>query len=610
MGDSSSSTGPYIPEPTSPLFLLPSDVRGVSLVSVPFSGTGFGGWKRNMIVSLSTKNKIGFIDGSCVKPAETSPQYRQRDRCNNMVISWLTNSLSLDIAESVQYSETAESIWKQLNNRYGIVSGTKVFEIKRELSSTYQGSLDVASYFNKLKKLWDELEIMRSSHANACNCAAKEGLQKEKEEDKVHQFLLGLNEVYVGVRSNILMMHPLPSLDSIYNILLQDEKQRQVLPSPQAYSESASFHANLNKFAPQFSPQQQHPQKLKSDQYNQRNFKFTRGKRFGSAAVVEGQHPGVSDHALTHGEDSLIPGLTKEQYNQLMSLLQQSGLNESSSQPVMMGFANFAGNSSSLPVCLNGTSSVRMLTNVAGRIWIVDSGATDHMTSNKNLLFIITPLPIPYLVSLPNGYKVKVTCTGSLTLLPYFTLHHAHSMKKLLELGRMDHGLYKFYYNQPTPHASVSQNLMDSIEQTISFPAVSDSFVSSPSTITEAHDSSLNAHVDVLNSLHDPVSLPNCNRNQHINKNDVLWHHRLGHIPFALMKNITSISSSLSGKHSFICPICPLARQPRMSFPNSSTHSTTPFQLIHVDTWGPYHTQTYSGAKYFLTIADDYSRAT
>ncbi|XP_009794129.2 uncharacterized protein LOC107821061 [Nicotiana tabacum] len=308
-----------------------------------------------------------------------------------MVISWLTNSLSLDIAESVQYSETTESIWKQLNNRHGTVSGTKVFEIKRELSSTYQGSLDVASYFNKLKKLLDELEIMRSSHANAC--AAKKGLQKEKEEDKVHQFLMGLNEVYVGVRSNILMMHPLPSLDNVYNILLQDEKQRQVLPNSQAYSESASFHANSNNIikvnpdhnkASLFYKYCKKPGHVIEKCYKlhgfPQNFKFTRGKKFGTVAVVEGQPPDVSDHAPLHAEESLIPGLTKEQYTQLMSLLQQSGLNESSSQPVIMGSANFAGSSYSLPVCLNGTSNVRLLTNVAERIWIVDSGATDHMT--------------------------------------------------------------------------------------------------------------------------------------------------------------------------------------------------------------------------------------
>jgi len=120
-------------------------------------------------------------------------------------ITWLYHG-SPDIAESVQYSETAESIWLQLNNRYGSVNRIKVFEIKRELASTFQGTLDIASYFNKLKKLWDELGIMCSSHANSCVCAAKVGLQKEKEEDKVDQFLMGLNEVYIKVRSNILMM--------------------------------------------------------------------------------------------------------------------------------------------------------------------------------------------------------------------------------------------------------------------------------------------------------------------------------------------------------------------------------------------------------------------
>nr|XP_016434325.1 PREDICTED: uncharacterized protein LOC107760738 [Nicotiana tabacum] len=218
--DASSSTT-YTPDPSSPLFLLSSDVPGVSLVSVTFSGTGFGGWRRNMIVSLSARNKIGFIEGSCPRPAEDTPQFKQWDRCNNMVISWLTISLSPNIAESVQYSDTDESIWAQLNRRYGSVNGIKVFEIKQEITSTHQGPLDIASYFNKLKKLWDELRFMCTNHANTCVCAAKPGLQKEEEENRLHQFLMGLNETYVGVRSNLLMMQPPPSLDTAYSILLQ-----------------------------------------------------------------------------------------------------------------------------------------------------------------------------------------------------------------------------------------------------------------------------------------------------------------------------------------------------------------------------------------------------
>lgn len=32
--------------------------------------------------------------------------------------------------------------------------------------------------------------------------------------------------------------------------------------------------------------------------------------------------------------------------------------------------------------------------------------------------------------------------------------------------------------------------------------------------------------------------------------------------------------------------------------------------MIHLDIWGPFHTSTHNGEKYFLTVADDFSKAT
>ena len=32
------------------------------------------------------------------------------------------------------------------------------------------------------------------------------------------------------------------------------------------------------------------------------------------------------------------------------------------------------------------------------------------------------------------------------------------------------------------------------------------------------------------------------------------------------------------------------------------------FELLHLDVWGPYSVQSSSGASYFLTMVDDYSR--
>lgn len=53
-----------------------------------------------------------------------------------------------------------------------------------------------------------------------------------------------------------------------------------------------------------------------------------------------------------------------------------------------------------------------------------------------------------------------------------------------------------------------------------------------------------------------------------------------------------------------------MARQQRLPFHDSTIHSTKPFQLVHIDIWGPYNTKTYNGFKYFLTLVDDYSRVT
>lgn len=88
------------------------------------------------------------------------------------------------------------------------------------------------------------------------------------------------------------------------------------------------------------------------------------------------------------------------------------------------------------------------------------------------------------------------------------------------------------------------------------------------------------------------------------------WYLRLGHTPFDNMKYISFLSNKFPKRQSFICSICPRARQQRLPFPESSIDSTAPFQLIHVYLWGSYPTQIYNSFKYFLTIVDDFTRAT
>jgi len=88
-----------------------------------------------------------------------------------------------------------------------------------------------------------------------------------------------------------------------------------------------------------------------------------------------------------------------------------------------------------------------------------------------------------------------------------------------------------------------------------------------------------------------------------------VWHCRLGHMSFTNMKHIDVVSSCRALPQS-ICQVCHYAKQQRLPFPGRSSCTTHIFELIHVDLWGPYPHATYNGYKYFLTIVDDYSRAT
>ena len=90
-----------------------------------------------------------------------------------------------------------------------------------------------------------------------------------------------------------------------------------------------------------------------------------------------------------------------------------------------------------------------------------------------------------------------------------------------------------------------------------------------------------------------------------------LWHSRLGHVSLDRLKSL--ISTGRLGKvksESVSCLSCQLGKQPALSFNKSDSISSTPFDLIHSDVWGPSPHNTMGGSKYFVVFIYDYTRFT
>lgn len=69
-----------------PYYLANSDHPGLSLVTDVLTETNYHQWSRSVRIALSAKLKLGFIDGTQVPPASTSPLYVLWMRSNDLVI--------------------------------------------------------------------------------------------------------------------------------------------------------------------------------------------------------------------------------------------------------------------------------------------------------------------------------------------------------------------------------------------------------------------------------------------------------------------------------------------------------------------------------------------
>lgn len=217
-----------------PYFLHNNDHAGLVLVTDRLStASEFHSWRRSMRMALNVRNKLGFIDGTMVKPALTHRDYGAWSRCNDMVATWLMNSVSKKIGQSLLFINTAEGIWKNLLARFKQDDAPRVFDIEQKLSKIEQGSMDVSTYYTELVTLWEEhknyVELPVCT-CGKCECDAAALWEKIQERSRVTKFLMGLNESYDQTRRHILMLKPIPTIEEAFNIVAQDERQRSIKP--------------------------------------------------------------------------------------------------------------------------------------------------------------------------------------------------------------------------------------------------------------------------------------------------------------------------------------------------------------------------------------------
>jgi len=120
----------------------------------------------------------------------------------SMLISWIMNTVEPSLQTTVTYTDTAKELWDDLQERFSVVNGPRIQQLKADLTACKQQGMTILAYYSKLKTLWDKLamyEPLLMCTCAGCECKISEKLQRRQEEDRVHQFLMGSMIRFMGL---------------------------------------------------------------------------------------------------------------------------------------------------------------------------------------------------------------------------------------------------------------------------------------------------------------------------------------------------------------------------------------------------------------------------
>lgn len=120
-----------------------------------------------------------------------------------------------------------------LQKGYAVANAPKIHQLKTDLVACIQDRLEVVEFYSKLMGMWSELEnYAKMPHytCGKCECGVDNKIVKMIEEEKMHQFLMGLDEEsFSTIRNQVLALNLLPSLDIILNMAQQEEHHKNVM---------------------------------------------------------------------------------------------------------------------------------------------------------------------------------------------------------------------------------------------------------------------------------------------------------------------------------------------------------------------------------------------
>ncbi|KAK8950885.1 hypothetical protein KSP39_PZI004349 [Platanthera zijinensis] len=319
--------------------------------------------------------------------------------------------MSPQVYRSYMLLDFAYEMWKRARDTYSQKgSSTQIYELTHRVLELKQGTMTVSAYYSEFERLYQELDYF-NTFTVACTVDAQT-LQKDKYHFRVHVFLMGLNMEFDVVRLYVLHCDPLPSLREAFNMLLSDENRRRSFGS-------STDHSALTEISRGPLPVCNHCGKkgyIKNVCFRLYPHLAPSGR--GSSALGRGGYRGGDRQTGDRTQYSAHSTEVQEDTSRGLSAMELEAFRRLSS-------AHTASSSPSE--------------------WIIDLGATDHMTGSASGFTSYTPLSGHDKVIAANGSLSSIAGKGTIVCSPDLSLssilHGPSFPRNLLSISHLNTSL-------------------------------------------------------------------------------------------------------------------------------------------------------------------------
>lgn len=131
------------------------DNTPLTIVSYKLNGHNYIQWRQSVLMYVSGKGKGNYLTGAATPPKRTDMKFKIWKDENNMVASWLVNSMTNNIGENFLLYDATKEIREAVKETYSANENTtELFEIKSIQHDLRQGDMHVTQYFNLPTRHW------------------------------------------------------------------------------------------------------------------------------------------------------------------------------------------------------------------------------------------------------------------------------------------------------------------------------------------------------------------------------------------------------------------------------------------------------------------------